>query len=335
MTPDELIAARRPTWNELDELVARAIRRGPRVLSSEEASRLIYLYRETCADLARLQASGAASDQLHSVNRVVTRAHGQLYGRRPRSRVSLRHFLMNDYPRLVRRRWPFMATSLAIFLAFGCMGYFSVQTNPAVVADLLGGAETDFRGDKTSDDFRDRFERTPSPLLSSAVTTNNIIVAFTAYALGVTFGVGTVYLLMVNGTMLGGFAGAYAQDGAARGFWETVLVHGALELTAIIIAAGAGLIMGYALWCPGRRTRWRALREEARDAAQIALGLVPAFIVAGILEGFVTPAPEIPSTVKLALGLSMMLVYWLYLGLGGRESPSDPMVDHVRRTVVR
>lgn len=335
MTPDELITARRPQWDELDELVERAQRRGPRALSGEQAGRLIHAYREACADLARLQALGAEPDQLRGINRVVTRAHGQLYGRRPRSRVSLLRFFLNDYPRLVRQRWPFVATSLVVFLAFVGMGYFSVQTNPSVVADLLGGAESEFRGDKTGADFRARFEEEPSPLLSSVVTTNNIVVAFTAYALGVTFGVGTVYVLMVNGAMLGGFAGAYAQDGAAGDFCQTVLVHGALELTAIVIAAGAGLIMGYALWCPGRRTRRRALREEARDAARIALGLVPAFIVAGFLEGFVTPAQNIPPALKLVLGLSVMVAYWLYLVLGGRGTSPAPSARPSRRAFLR
>ncbi|MGD8453822.1 MAG: stage II sporulation protein M [Phycisphaerae bacterium] len=335
MTPDELIAERRPVWDELDELVRRAQRRGPRSLSGEQAHRLIHLYRDVSADLARLQALGAEPDQLRGVNRVVSRAHGQLYGRRPRSRLSLWRFFASDYPRLVRRRWPFLAASLAIFLAFSGMGYLSVQTNPSVVADLLGGAEDEFRGDKTGEDFRARFENTSSPLLSSWVTTNNIRVAFMAYALGITAGVGTVYALMINGTMLGGFAGAYAQDGAQWEFWQTVLVHGALELTAIVIAAGAGLLMGFALWCPGRRTRMRALREDARDAALIVLGLIPAFIVAGFLEGFVTPAQNIPAGVKLALGVAIMGIYWLYLAVGGLRRSSVGPDTPLRRTVLR
>jgi uncharacterized membrane protein SpoIIM required for sporulation len=335
LTPDELIEVRRSDWDELERLIERVSRRGPRTLSGEQARRFVHLYREVSSDLARLQALGAEPDQLHGVNRLITRAHGQLYGRRPRARVSLLRFFAKDYPRLFRQRWRYIATSLAVFLAFVAMGYVSVQANPSVVADLLGGAEAEFRGDKAGEDIRTRFEQVPSPVLSSLVTTNNIIVAFTAYALGVSFGIGTIYLLMINGAMLGGFAGAYARNDAAGAFWETVMVHGALELTAIIIAAGAGLIMGYALWCPGRRTRLRALREEGRDAALIALGLVPAFMAAGLLEGFVTPAQNIPSGIKLLLGLLIMLVYWLYLGLAGRDTSAAPVTESVRRNPLR
>ena len=324
MTPDELIADRRDNWERLQHLVERA-RRSPRSLAGVEAQSLIQLYREATADLARLRAMQAAPEQVRRVNRLVTIAHGQLYGRRPRSRGSVLTFLLCEYPRLVRERWRYVATSLAISVTFYCMGYYSVAANPSVVADLLGGAEGEFRGDKTGEDFLARFQSEHSSVISSSVTTNNILVAFTAYALGITFGIGTVYVLIVNGAMLGGFASAYAQDGAGGAFWQTVLVHGGLELSAIVIAGGAGLIMGYALWCPGRRSRLQALREEARVAAKIALGLVPAFIMAGFLEGFITPDENIPAAIKLALGIATMLVYWLYLFVSGRET--TPQAD--------
>lgn len=323
MTPDQVIAARRAAWQRLDELITRAQRGGPRRLSDQEVTELLRLYREASSDLARLRTMGADANQLRQVNMTVTRAHGQLYGRRARKPLRLGRFFLQGYPRLWRANWRCMMASLLITVVFAVMGYLSVQSNPSLVADLLGGAEGALRGEKTGADFRARFESTPAPILSSVVTTNNIRVSFLAYALGMTFGVGTVYVLMINGAMVGGFAGAYAQDGAGWEFWQTVLVHGALELTAIIIAAGAGLMMGYALWCPGRQTRLAALRDAARDAAKIVLGLVPAFVVAGLLEGFVTPAEGIPAGVKLTLGVAVMLVYWGYLGLAGRGSAEE------------
>ncbi|HRX86706.1 MAG TPA: stage II sporulation protein M, partial [Phycisphaerae bacterium] len=301
-------------------------------LGGAQVRELIFLYREASADLARLRALDAEPGVIRERDRTVVRAHGQVYGRRRRSHTSLRDFFLRDFPRLFRRRWPFTAVSLAIFLAFTGLGYFSVQSNPSVVADILGGAEWEFRGEKTGSGFRERFEQTPSPVLSSAVTTNNIVVALSAFALGVTFAAGTVYVLVVNGTMLGGFAGAYAQNHAAGDFWATVLVHGGLELSAIIIAGGAGLLMGYALWCPGRRTRLRALRDHAREGAQIALGLIPAFLVAGFFEGFITPSTLLSPAVKLALGLSAMLVFWLYLAVAGRGPDMAPTDDQDNAT---
>jgi uncharacterized membrane protein SpoIIM required for sporulation len=205
--------------------------------------------------------------------------------------------------------------------AFALMAHSSVQQHPEIVADILGGAEHEVRGDHRSGDFAKRFRDMPSPMLSSFVTSNNIRVALDAFALGVTFGLGTLYVLIVNGAMIGGFSGAFAKSGIAEEFWMTVLPHGALELSAVSIAGGAGLMVGYALWCPGRRTRLRALRDESLLAVQLAAGLIPAFVVAGLFEGFVTPNAALTSEVKVALGLAAAAVFWSYLLVAGRQRP--------------
>ena len=130
-------------------------------------------------------------------------------------------------------------------------------------------------------------------------------------------------MLMVNGAMVGGIAGAFARSGLHRQFWMVILPHGALELSAIVVAGGAGLLVGYALWCPGQRTRRRALREEAVRAVQLAAGLIPAFAVAGVFEGFVTPSDAVPDLLKVILGAAAAAIFWLYLLLGGlrRQNP--------------
>src|SRR5208283_707261 len=124
-------------------------------------------------------------------------------------------------------------------------------------------------------DIRERFGHEGSPMLSSFVITNNIRVALTAFALGITFGLGTIWVLAVNGAMVGGIAGAFAKSGIQWQMWMVILPHGALELSAIVIAGGAGLMVGYGLWAPGQRTRRRALREDVVVAMQLAVGLVP------------------------------------------------------------
>jgi uncharacterized membrane protein SpoIIM required for sporulation len=320
MSLERFIQDRRPAWNRLAGLVERLYARGPRRIPGTEINELLCLYRDVSADLARLRALEGDPNLVREINRVVTRAHAQIYRAPARRFGSLRTFLLVDYPCLFRRTWRFSLASFAISAAFASMAYYTVQRHPDVVADILGGADTEFRGEKTENDIHDRFRHTAAPVLSSAVTTNNIVVALNAFALGITFGVGTVYVLIVNGTMVGGFAGAYARSGAGGYFWMTILTHGALELSAIVIAGGAGLMMGYALWCPGERTRRRALREDAAQAVRLVLGLIPAFVVAGVLEGFVTPREDWPAGTKVALGVSVALVYWFYLLVAGRTT---------------
>jgi len=320
MNLDRLIAERRPAWQRLEGIVDRLCRRGPRRTPVQEVSELTDLYQAACADLARLRSCKADPELLQSLNRLISRAHGQIYRGGARRSWRLSHFFLVRNPQLFRETWKFTLASFLISASSAVMAYVTVQTSPGVVADILGGADKEFYGSKSPADIRERFGHEGSPVLSSVVITNNIRVALGAFALGITFGIGTIYTLIVNGAMLGGIAGAFAKSGIGWQLWMVILPHGALELSAVVVAGGAGLLLGYSLWCPGQRTRRRALQEESVRAMQLAVGLIPAFIVAGIFEGFVTPSDAIPEAVKVALGIAAASVFWLYLLVGGRKA---------------
>lgn len=315
MSLERLVRQRESEWRRLDDLVGRVGRRGPRRTDPGDLDHLVQLYRATSADLARLRAYQADPALVRRVNRLVTRAHGLVY-RAPRVGLGLGTFFARTYPELVRRSWPFVLSSLGLVVLFYLLAHVVVQSHPEVVADVVGGAAEAFGEPPRPGQFGERFQAVPSPVLSSFVTTNNIKVALNAFALGITFGLGTAYVLAVNGTMLGAFGGAYGKSGLGAEFWMTVLPHGALELSAIVVAGASGLRIGYALWCPGRRWRWVALREEALVAVQLAVGLVPAFVVAGLFEGFVTPSSLEPRY-KVALGMAAAGAFWTYLLAAG------------------
>jgi len=320
MNLDVWLNGRRPVWQRLESIVDQLSRRGPRRTPAQDLHELTELYQAVCADLARLRALNADPAVVAPLNRLVTRAHAQIYRGGPRRSWRLSTFFFVHYPRLFRQTWKFTAASLLLSTLSALMAYATVQDSPQVVADILGGGDREFYGPKSVADIRERFGHQGNPLLSSFVTTNNIRVALAAFALGITFGVGTVYMMIVNGAMLGGIAGAFAKSGIERQFWMVILPHGALELSAVVIAGGAGLLVGYALWCPGRRTRRSALREEVVRAVQLAVGLIPAFVVAGLFEGLVTPSDAIPESLKVILGVAAAAVFWLYLLLAGRKA---------------
>jgi uncharacterized membrane protein SpoIIM required for sporulation len=320
MNLDGLIAQRQPVWQRLEAIVDGLYRRGPKRTPSQEIGELTDLYQAACADLARLRSYKADPELIESLNRLITRAHGQIYRGGARHSWRLFHFFFVQNPRLFRATWKFTLASFLISASSALMAYVTVQSSPGVVADILGGADQEFYGAKSVSDIRERFGHEGSPELSSFVITNNIRVALAAFALGITFGVGAIYTLIVNGVMLGGIAGAFAKSGIGWQLWMVILPHGALELSAIVVAGGAGLLLGYALWCPGQRTRRRALQEESIRAMQLAVGLIPPFIVAGIFEGFVTPSDAIPEALKVILGIVAASVFWLYLLVAGRKS---------------
>ena len=145
--------------------------------------------------------------------------------------------------------------------------------------------------------------------MASQIFTNNITVTFVAFAGGLLLGVGTLWVLLQNGVMLGVVGGLAIGAGNGRPFFELVTAHGVLELSCIIVAGAAGLRMGWAIIDPGNRTRGEALRTEARAAVEIILGTAPWLVVAGLVEGFVTPAGTGLDAV-LAVGLSLGAVFW-------------------------
>jgi uncharacterized membrane protein SpoIIM required for sporulation len=329
----DLLTERRPAWKRLGELLNTIQRKGPRRCETAQVQELIRLYRETAADLARLRTLRADPQEVAHVNRLVAASHGLIYrGDRRRRSGGLLRFFAREYPRLVRQTWAYSLTSFLIGAAFAGMAFVTVQHSPEVVSDIMGGGDAEFLERHSADDIRQRFQVLPSHMLSGFVTTNNIRVAILAFALGITYGLGTVYVLAVNGVMLGGFAGAYARSGVGGDFWLTVLPHGALELSAIVLAGGSGLLLGHALWRPGDRTRRLALRETAAVSVQLAVGLIPAFIVAGLIEGFVTPSREMSQELKLGLGILAAAVFWTYVLLAGRgpaahEAPGEASRD--------
>jgi uncharacterized membrane protein SpoIIM required for sporulation len=156
--------------------------------------------------------------------------------------------------------------------------------------------------------------------LASEIFTNNITVTMLAFAGGIAFGLGTAYVLLTNGVLLGAVAGLAVGAGNGRPFFELVTAHGVLELSCIAVAGAAGLRMGWALVHPGYRRRGTALREEARAAVEIVLGTAAWLVVAGLVEGFLTPA-GLGLVPVLVVGFGLGALYWGLVLWRGRATP--------------
>jgi uncharacterized membrane protein SpoIIM required for sporulation len=153
-----------------------------------------------------------------------------------------------------------------------------------------------------------------APLMSASIMTNNIQVAFLAFAGGITFGLLTVYVLIYNGIIVGAIAALFWHYDKTYEFWAYIVPHGMIELTAIFIAGGAGLLMGYRLFVPGPYSRAYQLKENAKRSVQLLLGTIPLFIIAGVIEGFITPA-AISFEAKYFVAALTVVGLLLYIGI--------------------
>jgi len=214
-----------------------------------------------------------------------------------------------QYREAVRRTLPFVIVMASLFVAISAVVTIWVASSASARAGIVPAYARDAIRRATGG--RANLGIPPAGL-STYILLNNVGVAFAAFALGITLGIGTIYLVVQNAVLLGLLGGAYTAAGKAGAFWVLILPHGLLEISAVCLAAGAGLRMGWSVIDPGDRPRGKALATEARDAAMVGLGVIPAFGVAALIEGFVTGS-SVPNPLELGIGAAAAAGYVAFL----------------------
>lgn len=328
-----LVTSNSPRWIAFAARLAEAQRRGLRALGEAGVRDFVSEYRALAADLARLQTAtrGEASNEVFYLGRLVAGAHNLLYrDRRGGIRVALR-FLAIDVPTEVRRSVVPIALAAACLFGPAAIAYTAVVRNPSVAPTFIPTSMLD-RAEEGVDRARygDGYIEDPQvfrPVMASSIIANNVQITFAAFAFGVTAGIGTVLLLLFNGVSLGGVFGLYASKGILSLLVAFVAPHGVLELSAICFAGGGGLLIAAALLLPGRRTRRRALAENSARAMRLIAASTLLLIVAGSLEGLVSPIPWWPLSLKLIVSAMTLVLLVAYLRGGVRHPSAVPAPD--------
>lgn len=311
---DEFIAAHRGGWEELERLLRRAGQE-PRRLQAAELERLGQLYRHVAADLALARRDFPRDQVARYLNDLAARAHPLLYRSAGSSWRRLGRFFGVELPRLYRGAAPFILASFLLFAVPAGASYLVALADPPAAEQLLPPQIT-----RTVRDGRlwTEIEAERRPLFSSMITTNNLQVSILAFAGGILLGTLTVYVLVINGVLFGVVFGYTQAHGLALDLASFVSPHGYLELSVIFIAGAAGLQLAWAVLSPGLLTRRDALALAARRAVLLAVGAAPLLVLAGLIEGFVSPS-GLPREAKLLIGA--LTGVWLYLYLFGGARP--------------
>jgi len=326
------VERRSSEWEELNNLLSRAGRRGIRSLGPAGVNRIGRLYRAATSDLAYAGGQGYDARLLAYLNRLVARAHAHVYGGSATTgwgRIAA--FYGATFPREFRASFAAIAFCTALTIVTAVVAYAIVRTHPANAYALLPNQMIPAEIKKSLHDSNFAFDPSASPLMSSAIITNNIRVAIFAFAGCVTLGIGTLYIIATNGLMLGGVGALFTNAGFGTDFWVTVAPHGVIELTAIQIAGAAGLLVSAGILMPGRLHRRDAIRRAAQRAGVLIAGVASMLVVAGTIEGFFSPLRYPPST-RIAVGAVTAVLLILYFTLAGRERPTRARlisgVDH-------
>lgn len=307
------VESRQPRWDRLEELASKAGSRNSR-LATNEVDELVGLYHLTSSDLSELRTHLPDPLLIGSLTELVGMANGAIYGSRTSAIRSFRQFFTTTFPAAIWAHRSRILLSLVVLfgpaLAFGA---WLANSDAA----LQASAPAYVREAYVEEGFEDYYSSEPAGQFSTEVFINNVQVAFLAFALGITLGLGTLWILAFNGANVGMAAGLMHASGSGTVFWGLILPHGLLELTAIVVAGGAGLGLGWSIISPGDRSRPQALANEGQRTAVIVLGLIPVFGLAALIEAFVTPSP-LSTTVRVLIGVLAFVAFWAWVIPAGR-----------------
>jgi len=315
MNVENLVKTHSSDWDRLNALARRASGRASR-LSGDEVDELTALYLLTSSHLSWLRTHHPQLGLVDSLTSTVGLANGAIYGSRRAGPASFVGFFSTTFPAaLWYHRWRIVVAAVVLIGPAVAIGGWLANSDAAI--DALIDETT--RRAYIETDFESYYSSAPAEQFSSEVFINNVQVAFLAFASGITLGIGTLAILILNGAN-GGFAGGlFHNAGQGSLFWGLILPHGLLEISAIVVAGGAGLGLGWSIVAPGDKTRASSLADEGQRSVVVILGLIPAFAVAAIIEAFVTPS-GLSTTARVGVGIMAAAGFWVWALAFGRDA---------------
>lgn len=313
---EAFIAKRSPDWDELALILAGDVPMSR--MSPLRISRAAALYRSVCGDLMRMRQAGVASDVVAYLDALTARAHNALYGSRSYALREAVTALTVGFPRAFRRHWRFMAVAAALFFVPFLVGWLGVLGSPHFASSVLPVHTLE----ELSESYVEGFNAGRSEQMDAAMggfyVYNNVGIAFRCFATGIVFGIGSVFFTLYNGLFTGAVCGYVQRAGHLDHLLVFVCGHSPFELTALIIASGAGLCMGSALIVSGGLTRLGSLRARAPDLALLIAGAAAMLCIAAVIEGFWSPS-SIPVSIKYGFSAGASCAVFGFLGFAGRK----------------
>lgn len=305
------VAEHRAEWVSLDRLTRRRRR-----LSGEEIDELVRLYQRTATQLSALQAAGLDPALAARLSSELARSRAAVTGAQSSTWQAVGRFFAISFPAAAyRARWWWLGSAVGSILLALLVGW-RVSHSPELQASLLSRSAA---ANLVHHQFRHYYSAYDHQSFAAKVWTNNAIVAAETIMSGLLLGIPVLFVLLSNALNVGVIGGLMAAHGLSGEFWGLILPHGMLELSAVFLAAGVGLRLGWTVIDPGHRTRVRALAEEGRSFVTAAIGLVFVLLVSGLIEAFVTPSP-LPTWARIGIGGIAEAAFLGYVVVLGRRA---------------
>ncbi|WP_295179579.1 stage II sporulation protein M [uncultured Christiangramia sp.] len=273
------------------------------------------LYVELSDDLSYASTFYPGSNTVQYLNGLATTAHQKIYRAKKESKSRFLTFFTKEFPREFHKHQKQLLWSFLIFAGFSLVGAYSAATDGSFLRSILGDAYVNMTLENIANkDPMAVYKQASETNMFLGITINNIRVALTAFSLGVLAGIGTVFVMMQNGVMLGSFQYFFYEQGLLWESARTIWIHGTIEISVIIVAGCAGLVVGKSILFPGTYSRLKSFTMGIKDGLKIVISTVPFFIIAGFLEGFVTRMTQMPDWLAIIIiSLSLLLIIYYYV----------------------
>lgn len=320
---NRFINENKDNWQRLENLLDMMGIASINGLSRAEVREFGELYRRAAADLAIARAETRDQKLINYLNSLVIRAHGKIYRSEGKGGNLIWQFFTKDFPRAFRRTWRFTVVAFAVFMLFSVASFILAYFD-SKFADQSGVAIAGYMAQSNQKWWLGLNEA--NQVGSSEILTNNIMVCFYAFAFGAFLGIGTIYVLANNGIHIGGVLGVCYQANApfANDLATFMVAHGVIELSCIFISGGAGMLIGYSMINPKDLSRTQALKKNGLEATRLAIGCAFLLVIAGIIEGFISPS-NLPGAAKIGVGVATGIAMYSYLIFAGREEEESKM----------
>jgi uncharacterized membrane protein SpoIIM required for sporulation len=324
---DAFVEQHRQRWERLKELLAAIDAGGLRALDAPALEEFGRLYRQVATHLAQARAERRDARVVEHLNLLVGRAHAIIYQRTRQRALRPWRFFATEFPQVFRRTFRFTGVSAILFVGSAVLAYLLVVSDsgwlehvaPAGLADAIESFLK--RGVPAGAYFSETQQALGGGPLSAFLWTHNLQIGLVAFALGIGVGVGTIWALVSNGMMVGSVIAVGVLNHKTALVCAIIAPHGVVELSSIMISGGAGLMLGYAVINPGDLARRDAIAIAARDAVKLMLGVAPLFLIAGLIEGTISPISDGPfasDAARLVFGAATGILLAGYLVLGDR-----------------
>ena len=310
MKEDKFINQNSEVWKNLESTLTKLKSKSIYSFSKDELDNFFNTYNLTCGHLSYARTNYGNTNTTNYLNKLVASAHSYIYTTKNFSLKRMLIFLVSGFPQLIKKNLKPILISTSIFL----LGVLISFIFTLISTDNAGAFISQEMADSVLGRGANEYDSTRNgAVLSSFIFTNNIKVGILAFAFGITLAIGTVITLYLNGYMLGALAALYVHKGGSLFFWSLILPQGILELFAIFVCGGAGLIIGYAIINPGKYSRKDSFIIRGKEAIKLVLGTIPIFVIAGLIEGYFTPSAYFTEVAKLIFAFITLLLLLIYI----------------------